>query len=352
MRIFVTGGAGFIGSNFIRHVLQTRNKYTVINYDKLTYAGNLANLQSVADNSSYHFTKGDICDAQAAESAMRSCDAVVHFAAESHVDRSIYEPAPVVQTNVTGTFTLLEVARKVGVSRFVHISTDEVYGDLPAGGFANENSPLNPSSPYSASKAGSDLLVRSYVRSFGFPALITRSSNNYGPYQFPEKFLPLMIINAFLGKPLPIYGDGKQQRDWLHVEDNCRGILAVLEKGKIGEVYNIGGLLIEENLTMARRLLRLTGKPESLLSYVQDRPGHDRRYALDCDKIKTELGWRPEISLEDGLRQTIDWYKKNDNWVAEVRAGEYLSYYKTYYDNRESSLNAIAGSQGRNIDRP
>lgn len=352
MKIFVTGGAGFIGSNFIRYVLQTRDNYTIINYDKLTYAGNLANLQSVADNPSYQFTKGDICDAQAAESAMQSCDAVVHFAAESHVDRSIYEPAPVVQTNVTGTFTLLEVARKVGVSRFVHISTDEVYGDLPAGAFADENSPLNASSPYSASKAGADLLVRSYVRSFGLPALISRSSNNYGPYQFPEKFLPLMIINAFLDKALPIYGDGKQQRDWLHVEDNCRGILAVLEKGKIGEVYNIGGLAVEENLTMARRLLRLTGKPESLLSYVQDRPGHDRRYALDCEKIKTELGWRPEISLEDGLRQTIDWYKKNDNWVAEVRAGEYLSYYERYYDNRESSLNAIAGSQGRNIDRP
>lgn len=352
MRIFVTGGAGFIGSNFIRYVVGARKNYAVVNYDKLTYAGNLANLQAVAENQHYQFTKGDICDAGAVEAAIRDCDAVVHFAAESHVDRSIYEPAPAVQTNVTGTFILLQVARKVGVSRFVHISTDEVYGDLPAGNFANEDTPLQPSSPYSASKAGSDLLVRSYVRTFDFPALITRSSNNYGPYQFPEKFLPLMITNALHDQPLPIYGDGKQQRDWLHVEDNCRGILAVLERGRVGEVYNIGGLDVEENVTIARRLLHLTGKPESLLSYVQDRPGHDRRYALDCNKIKTELGWRPEISLEEGLSQTIDWYKKNSDWVADVRAGEYLSYYQKYYENRDSSLHAIAGSRTKRFERP
>jgi dTDP-glucose 4,6-dehydratase len=343
MKIFVTGGAGFIGSNFIRHVLGNGCNYSVVNYDKLTYAGNLANLESVADHPGYEFVKGDICDAAAVEKAMRGCDAVVHFAAESHVDRSIYDPAPVIQTNLTGTFQLLEVARNICVSRFVHVSTDEVYGDIPAGAFADENYPLQPSSPYSASKAGADHLVRSYVRTYEFPAVITRSSNNYGPFQFPEKFVPLMVTNALNDMALPVYGDGKQQRDWLHVEDNCRGILAVLEKGRIGEVYNIGGGQVEENLAVVRRLLQLTGKPESLLSYVQDRPGHDRRYALDCRKITSELGWRPKISLEDGLRQTMDWYKKNNGWVAGVRAGEYLSYYKKYYDYRASSLHAIAG---------
>ncbi len=345
MKIFVTGGAGFIGSNFIRYVLETEKEFSIVSYDKLTYAGNLANLESVADNPNYEFVKGDICDAAAVETGMRGCDAVVHFAAESHVDRSIYEPAPVIQTNVMGTFTLLEVARKISVSRFIHVSTDEVYGDIPPGVFADEDFPLQPSSPYSASKAASDLLVRSYVRTYKFPAVITRSSNNYGPYQFPEKFVPLMITNALNDKALPVYGDGKQQRDWLHVEDNCRGILSVLEKGKIGEVYNIGGLDLDENLTLARRILNITGKPESLMSYVQDRPGHDRRYALKCKKIETELGWRPAISLETGLRRTIDWYRNCGQWLAGVRSREYLSYYEKYYENRESSLHAIARSR-------
>ena len=344
MRIFVTGGAGFIGSNFIRYALNSREDISIVNYDKLTYAGNLANLESVTGNPNYEFVKGDVCDAAAVETAMRGCDAVVHFAAESHVDRSIYEPAPVIQTNVTGTFILLEVARKTSVSRFVHVSTDEVYGDIPQGVFADENSPLQPSSPYSASKGASDLLVRSYVRTYKFPAVITRSSNNYGPYQFPEKFVPLMITNTLSDKALPVYGDGKQQRDWLHVEDNCRGILSVLEKGRIGEVYNIGGLDLEENLTLVRRILKLTGQSESLVSYVQDRPGHDRRYALNCRKIETELDWHPAISLEDGLRRTIDWYKSNLQWVAGVRSREYLSYYEKYYENRETSLRAIARS--------
>ena len=344
MRIFVTGGAGFIGSNFIRYVLETRTDISIVNYDKLTYAGNLANLESVADDTNYEFVKGDICDAAAVETAMRSCDAVIHFAAESHVDRSIYEPAPVIRTNVTGTFVLLEVARRISVSRFAHVSTDEVYGDIPVGAFADEEFPLQPSSPYSASKAASDLLVRSYVRTYEFPALITRSSNNYGPYQFPEKFVPLMITNAISDKALPVYGDGKQQRDWLHVEDNCRGILLVLEKGKIGEVYNIGGLDLEQNLTLVQRILNLTGKPESLVSYVQDRPGHDRRYAVNCKKIDTELGWKPRTSLEDGLRQTIDWYKNNKKWLDDVRDGEYRSYYDKYYENRDSSLLAIGRS--------
>jgi len=347
VKIFVTGGAGFIGSNFIQHVLGLGKNYAVINYDKLTYAGNLRNLKPVAENPKYQFVKGDICDAVAVEAAMRGCDVVVHFAAESHVDRSIYEPATAIETNVTGTFVLLQVGRKIRVERFVHISTDEVYGDLTPGTFADENSPLEPSSPYSASKAAADLLVRSYVRTYEFPAVITRSSNNYGPYQFPEKFLPLMITNALDDKPLPIYGDGKQQRNWLHVQDNCRGILAVLERGRIGEVYNIGSLDVQENLTMVRRLLRMIDKPETLLSHVEDRPGHDRRYALKCKKIEDELGWKPLISLDEGLRQTIPWYKSNADWLAEVRDGEYRSYYEKYYENRDSSLRAIAQPASR-----
>lgn len=344
MKILVTGGAGFIGANFIRHVLGLHAGYSLVNFDKLTYAGNLANLDSVADHPNYSFVRGDICDPAAVEAAMAGCQTVVHFAAESHVDRSIYEPAPVIETNVTGTFVLLQVARKLSIERFVHVSTDEVYGDMPPGGFADETSPLQPSSPYSASKASSDLIVKSYVRTFDFPAVITRASNNYGPFQFPEKFLPLMITNAFDDKPLPIYGDGKQERDWLHVQDHCSGIMAVLERGRVGEVYNIGGLDVLENLAMARRLLRAAGKPESLLSFVKDRPGHDRRYALGCDKIERELGWRPAISLEDGLHQTIAWYKSNTEWLAGVRGGDYRSYYEKYYENRDASLHAIAES--------
>jgi dTDP-glucose 4,6-dehydratase len=345
MKIFVTGGAGFIGSNFIRLILTSEKKYEVANFDALTYAGNLGNLADLSANPHYVFVKGDICDTAAVEKAMTGCDSVVHFAAESHVDRSIYEPAPVIQTNVTGTFILLQVARKIGIKRFVHVSTDEVYGDLGSGAFADEESQLRPSSPYSASKASSDLLVRAYVRTFGFPALITRASNNYGPYQFPEKFMPLMITNAMENKPLPVYGDGKQERDWLHVEDHCRGILAVLEKGRIGEVYNIGGLDVVENLTMVRRLLRSLGKPESLIAYVKDRPGHDRRYALSCGKMKRELGWTPQVKLEDGIRATIDWYESNSSWVAAVRAGEYRSYYQKYYENREVSLGMLSGEK-------
>ena len=344
MRILVTGGAGFIGSNFIRYVLGLDKGYAVVNYDKLTYAGNLANLDSVAADPGYRFLKGDICDAISVAAAMAGCEAVVHFAAESHVDRSIYEPAASIETNVKGTFTLLQVARDLNIKRFVHISTDEVYGDLRPGTFADEDSPLRPSSPYSSSKAGSDLLVLSYVRTYGFPAVITRSSNNYGPYQFPEKFLPLMITNALNDKPLPIYGDGKQQRDWLHVEDNCRGVLAVLEGGRVGEVYHLGGGDIEENLSMARRLLRVMGKPETLLSYVQDRPGHDRRYALKCEKLKNELGWKPAISLDEGLHVTINWYRDNTDWMAGIREGEYRTYYEKYYENRDSSLCAITAS--------
>lgn len=342
MKLFVTGGAGFIGSNFIRHVLGLGKGYAVVNFDKLTYAGNLANLESVANDPKYRFVKGDICDAIAVEPAMAGCDAVVHFAAESHVDRSIYEPAASIETNVKGTFVLLQIARELAIQRFIHVSTDEVYGDLPAETYADENAPLRPSSPYSASKASADLLVLSYVRTYKFPALITRSSNNYGPFQFPEKFLPLMITNALEDKSLPIYGDGRQQRDWLHVEDHCRGILAVLERGRVGEIYNIGGLDVVENLSVARRILNLTGKPETLLLSVRDRPGHDRRYALNYKKIESELGWKPAVSLDEGVRQAIAWYKSNTKWLAGVRGGEYKSYYERYYEHRDASIGAIA----------
>lgn len=349
MKIFVTGGAGFIGSNFIRHVLELNRNFEVVNYDKLTYAANLANLRAVEENPCYRFVKGDICDASTVEAAMRGCAAVVHFAAESHVDRSIYEPAPVIQTNITGTFVLLEMVRRIGIERFVQISTDEVYGDLSQETFATEESPLRPSSPYSSSKAAADLLVLSFVRTYGVPALVTRSSNNYGPFQFPEKFLPLMITNALVGKPLPIYGGGRQQRDWLHVEDNCRGILSVLERGRIGEIYNLGGNDIEENLAMSKRVLRAVDKPDTLLAFVKDRPGHDRRYALDCKKAEAELAWRPTISLDEGLRQTIRWYESNTEWLTGVQAGEYQSYYEKYYDNRDSSLHAILPSDPKSL---
>ncbi len=341
MKIFVTGGAGFIGSNFVRHVLSLDKDYTVVNFDKLTYAGNLANLSTVAADHQYRFVKGDICDPAAVTEAMRGCEAVIHFAAESHVDRSIYEPGSFVTTNITGSFLLLQVARELKVQRFIHVSTDEVYGDLPPGATAHESFPLRPNNPYSASKASADLLVHSFVRTYRFPAIIIRASNNYGPFQFPEKFLALMITNALEDKPLPVYGDGHQERDWLHVEDHCRGILAVLEHGRIGEVYNIGGVDVVENLAMVRRLLRLVGKPESLIEYVADRPGHDRRYALDCSKMAVELGWQPRIRLDDGLQQTICWYRANTAWLAAVRGGEYREYYEKYYENRDSSLRPL-----------
>ena len=351
MKILVTGGAGFIGSNFIRHILASGKDYSVVNYDKLTYAGNLENLAGVAANPAYSFVKGDICDAEHVEAAMRDCSAVIHFAAESHVDRSIYAPRSCVETNVTGTLVLLEAARDLGVARFVHISTDEVYGDMLPEAFAGEDSPLRPSSPYSASKAGADLLVQAYVRTYGFPAVITRSCNNYGPFQFPEKFLPLMITNALDDKPLPIYGAGEEQRHWLHVEDHCRGLLMVLERGQIGEVYNLGGTDIERNIAVVRKLLRILGKPESLISYVQDRPGHDRRYALRRDKIEKDLGWQPLIPLEDGLRQTVNWYQDNAEWLSKVRAGEYRSYYERYYGSRDSSLLEITRSKLQRLEK-
>jgi len=346
LKLLVTGGAGFIGSNFVRYVLSLKEGHSIVNYDKLTYAGNLENLASIAGDSRYKFVKGDICDAATVADALAGCDAVIHFAAESHVDRSIYEPAPVIQTNVTGTFVLLKIARQLKIARFVQVSTDEVYGDIPPGASADESYTLRPNSPYSASKASADLLVRSYVKTYGFPAIITRSSNNYGPYQFPEKFLPLLIANALENKPLPIYGDGMQERDWLHTEDNCRAIFAVLSKGRDGEIYNIGAGNSKHNMEMVEAILKIMGKPGSLITYVTDRPGHDRRYALNCDKIKAELGWSPAINLEDGLGRTVDWYCKNSEWMQSVRDGNYKSYYQRYYEDRAATLESIARGSG------
>jgi dTDP-glucose 4,6-dehydratase len=272
---------------------------------------------------------------------MEGCDAVVHFAAESHVDRSIYEPAPIIETNVRGTLVLLQVTRELKIPRFVHVSTDEVYGDIPPGRSSDENYPLQPNSPYSASKAASDMLVRSFVRTYGFPGIITRASNNYGPYQFPEKFVPLVIANALEDKPLPVYGDGLQERDWLYVEDHCRALHAVLERGRVGEVYNIGAGNTLPNLHMVRLILRVLGKPESLIISVADRPGHDRNYALDCSKITKELGWSPRMDLNQGVQETIAWYRANTAWLQHVRSGDYQQYYDKYYTNRDRSLKTV-----------
>ena len=335
MKILVTGGAGFIGSAFVRLTIADTD-WRVVNLDKLTYAGNLENLAPVDGNPRYRFVHGDICDDALVDSIFReeAPDAVVHFAAESHVDRSILSPEPVIQTNLRGTFTLLEAARRNKLARFVHVSTDEVYGSLAAPLEATEEFPLNPSSPYSASKAGSDLLARSYFITFKLPVLITRASNNYGPYHFPEKLIPLMIANAFEDQPLPVYGDGMQVRDWLYVEDHCRGIRAVLEKGRDGEIYNIGGNRSLPNLEVVRTILSLTGKPESLIRYVTDRPGHDRRYALSSEKLMRETSWAPAMDFETGLARTIEWYRANASWVSRVRSGEYRKYYATQYHGR------------------
>jgi dTDP-glucose 4,6-dehydratase len=335
VKILVTGGAGFIGSAFIRMAIGETG-LRVVNLDKLTYAGNLENLGEVDGNARYRFVQGDICDAELVNALVgdERPDAIVHFAAESHVDRSILSPEPVVRTNYNGTFTLLEAARLHHVPRFVHISTDEVYGSLPTPAEAGERYPLNPSSPYSASKAASDLLARSYFVTFKLPVVITRASNNYGPYQFPEKLIPLMITNALEDGSLPVYGDGQQVRDWLFVEDHCRGILAVLHQGRDGEIYNIGGNRSLPNLDVVRQVLALTGKPESLIAYVTDRPGHDRRYALSSEKLMRETAWQPVVNFETGLSRTIEWYRDNSAWVARVRSGAYRTYYERNYGNR------------------
>jgi dTDP-glucose 4,6-dehydratase len=334
----VTGGAGFIGSAFVRMAIG-ESDLRVVNLDKLTYAGNLENLAVVDGNPRYRFVQGDICDAELVNALVgeERPDAIVHFAAESHVDRSILSPEPVVRTNYNGTFTLLEAARLHRIARFVHVSTDEVYGSLPAPAEADERYPLNPSSPYSASKAASDLLARSYFVTFKLPVVITRASNNYGPYQFPEKLIPLMITNAMEDGSLPVYGDGQQVRDWLYVDDHCRGILAVLHHGRDGEIYNIGGNRSLPNLEVVRQVLALTGKPESLIAYVTDRPGHDRRYALSSEKLMRETAWQPIMNFETGLARTIEWYRGNSAWVDRVRSGAYRTYYQRNYGNRTGS---------------
>ncbi len=318
----------------------TRIVNRIVNLDKLTYAGNLANLEAVVENPRYRFVRGDICDGALVNAllAEEKPDAIVHFAAESHVDRSILSAAPAFETNLRGTFALLEAARANRIGRFVHVSTDEVYGSLEYPLEAGEGFPLNPSSPYSASKAGSDLLVRSYFVTYRLPVVITRASNNYGPYQFPEKLIPLMISNALEGRRLPIYGDGMQVRDWLYVDDHCRGILAVLEQGREGEIYNIGGNCSLPNLTVVRKILSATGGHESLMTTVVDRPGHDRRYALSSAKLMLETGWAPAMDFETGLERTVAWYRENTAWVRAVKSGEYLSYYARNYENRSHAL--------------
>ena len=335
MKLLVTGGAGFIGSAFIRLILASTND-EVVNLDKLTYSGNLENLASVADNPRYRFVHGDIGDAKLVSELAAGArpDAIVHFAAESHVDRTILEPSAEIDTNVRGTFTLLQAARVHSVDRFLHVSTDEVYGSIAEPDEADEQFPLRPSSPYSASKAGSDLLALSFFTTYKLPVVVTRASNNYGPHQFPEKLIPLMISNALENHSLPIYGDGMQVRDWLYVDDHCRAILAVLARGRDGEVYNIGGSCSLPNREVVRRILAATNRPESLMQTVTDRPGHDRRYALSSEKILRETGWRPQVSFEEGLASTIDWYRQNTRWVARVKSGEYQDYYKQNYQWR------------------
>jgi len=336
MKIFITGGAGFIGSAFVRLVARQHPDWQITNLDKLTYAGNLENLEALKGNLNYRFVLGDIADAPFVDGLFAEVkpDSVVHFAAESHVDRSILSPEPVIKTNFNGTFSLLEAARRNGIGRFLHVSTDEVYGSIEEPLEADEHYPLRASSPYSASKAGSDLLALSYYTTYKLPVCVTRASNNYGPYQFPEKLIPLMISNAFEDRPLPVYGDGMQIRDWLFVDDHCRAILAVLSKGEPGEVYNVGGSLALPNVEVIRRILSITEKPESLMKTVADRPGHDRRYALNCEKLMHTTNWKPEVPFEEGLAETIRWYATNSEWLQRVRSGEYRKYYEMNYAGR------------------
>ena len=338
MKILVTGGAGFIGSNFIRFLLSPENKgsYQVINLDKLTYAGNLENLSDLPSSKDYQFVLGDIGDEKLVDSLVKDgVGAIINFAAESHVDRSIYEPDLFLRTNVMGVQVLLQAARRHRIKKFLQVSTDEVYGSLT---FEDprfrENNPLAPNSPYAASKAAADLLVRSYFKTYGLPALVTRCSNNYGPYQFPEKLIPLLISNALDNQPLPIYGDGLNIRDWIHVEDHCRGLLTVLEKGREGEIYNIGGDGERTNLEITEAILRILNKPKDLIRYVTDRPGHDRRYAIDFSKMKVNLGWSPTISLSEGLTRTVRWYVEHEDWWRRIKSGAYREFYQKHYGDR------------------
>ncbi|MBW4081583.1 dTDP-glucose 4,6-dehydratase [Paenibacillus sp. S150] len=335
MKLLVTGGAGFIGSNFVIYMLQQHPEYQIVNVDALTYAGNLENLKSVEGNPNYTFAKADITDAQAMDTLFsQGVDVVVNFAAESHVDRSILEPDVFVKTNVMGTQVLLDAAKKYSVTKFVQVSTDEVYGTLGATGLFTEETPLTPNSPYSASKAGGDLLVRAYHETFGLPVNITRCSNNYGPYQFPEKLIPLMISRALADQALPVYGDGMNIRDWLYVEDHCSAIDLVVHKGVNGEVYNIGGNNERTNVHIVNTVLQELGKPDSLITYVQDRPGHDRRYGIDPTKITNELGWKPKHTFETGIKETIQWYLNNREWWTRIQSGEYQEYAALQYGSR------------------
>ena len=334
-RILVTGGAGFIGSNFILYLMRSRSDIEIWNLDNLTYAGNLANLKEVEALPRYRFIKGDIADSAVVRDVVKEgVQGIVNFAAESHVDRSIEDAGVFLRTNVMGTQTLLDAARDFGVEKFVQVSTDEVYGSLGPKGAFSETSPLKPNSPYAASKAAADLLVRAYHKTYGLPVAITRCSNNYGPYQFPEKLIPLFITNALENKQLPLYGDGLNVRDWIHVEDHCRAIGCVLDKGKVGEVYNIGADSESTNKEITYLILKKLGRDESLIRYVKDRLGHDRRYAIDPEKIRGELGWSPIVSFNEGIGQTIQWYRDNETWWREIKDGEYLKYYERVYGDR------------------
>lgn len=336
MNVLVTGGAGFIGSNFIRYLLETHADVRVVNLDKLTYAGNLDSLTDVSSDERYRFVRGDIADGTLVDSILgeHRIDAVVNFAAESHVDRSILEPEVFVTTNVLGTQNLLWRARARKVSRFVQVSTDEVYGSLGPTGKFREDTPLAPNSPYSAAKASADLLARAYFQTFRFPVIISRCSNNYGPCQFPEKLVPLMITSALEDRPLPVYGDGKHVRDWLYVVDHCRAVDLVLREGKPGEVYHVGGDCERENLDVVRLILKILDKPESLIRFVKDRPGHDRRYAMDITRLRTELHWQPTVDFEEGLRRTVRWYVDHPAWWRKVMTGEYLTMYERIYGSK------------------
>lgn len=331
--ILITGGAGFIGSNFIKYVL-AGSDVSVVNLDALTYAGNLENLVDVEHNPRYSFVQGRIENSELVRHVCKQhkVSGIINFAAESHVDRSIINAQPFVDTNISGTLSLMTVARELGLERFLQVSTDEVYGSLGEQGEFTEESPLAPNSPYSAAKASADCLVRSFVHTYNFPAIITRCSNNYGAYQFPEKLIPLMILNALEGKPLPVYGDGLNVRDWISVYDHCAAVWLAYTNGKIGEVYNVGADSEKRNMDVVKAILALTGKSEDLISYVKDRPGHDRRYAIDSSKIKNELGWKPTLSFENGLEQTVKWYQENTEWCNHVRSGEYMKYYQKQYN--------------------
>ncbi|HBO68701.1 MAG TPA: dTDP-glucose 4,6-dehydratase [Deltaproteobacteria bacterium] len=333
VRLLVAGGAGFIGSNFIRHLLGAHGDWQVVNVDILTYAGNLANLADLSGDGRYRFVRADICDAARIEGIVAEAapDAIVNFAAETHVDRSIADPSLFLRTNVLGTQVLLDAARKAAVARYVQISTDEVYGSLGATGKFTEQSPLRPNSPYAASKTAGDLLARAYFRTYGTPAIVTRCSNNYGPYQFPEKLIPFFVTLLAAGKPVPVYGDGGNVRDWIHVDDHSRAVEAVLLRGKPGEIYNIGGGNERTNIEITKLLLSAMGKPESMMAFVPDRPGHDRRYAIDDGRVRTELGVAPRVPFEEGLRATVRWYLENEPWWRAVQSGEYLSFYDRWY---------------------